>query len=194
MEDRKLIRRCRKRKPSAQKEMVERYSSYLYNICCRYTGDREFAKDCLQETWVQIFWNLDKYKEEGLWKAWIARVAINKCRDMLKKSSKWQIETVEDLEVGSEENEELKIIEEETVNAFMEHLPLKYRIIVNLFFVEDYSHKEIGEILEIKESSSRSMLSRAVRMMRNHFIDGVKEEGSQEGDGLSIKSLNSTIL
>jgi RNA polymerase sigma-70 factor (ECF subfamily) len=164
-----LIKRCKKRNARAQRLMVERYSNLLFSVCCRYVKDRDFAKDCLQESWIQIFWNLDKYKEEGKWEPWITKVTINKCKEMLRKMGKWKIEELDADLVVEELNREEVIINEETVEHFLNQLPQRYRMVVNLYLVEGYNHGEIAEFLEITESSSRSLLSRAKQMLKEAF-------------------------
>jgi len=166
-----LIRKCKRRNPAAQKQMVHEYSALLYSVCCRYVSDDVFAKDCLQESWVQIFWNLDKYKEEGKWTSWITMVTINKCKEMMRKHGKWRLEELEDDLLVWNGNREEVMIEEETVEYFLEQLPQRYRLVVNMYLVEEYSHREIATFLEITESSSRSILSRALKMLRETFKD-----------------------
>lgn len=186
-----LIKKCRKRNAAAQKQMVQLYTPYLYNICCRYVRDEAFAKDCLQESWIQIFWNLDKYKEDGKWKSWIARVTINKCKELLRKHGKWKTEELEESLVINQQSEEDIIMEEESVNLFLDQLPQKYRIVVNMYVVEGYSHKEIAAFLEINESSSRSILSRAMKMLKEIFEEP-SDKGENEVDKLRL--LRKTIF
>lgn len=171
MKERILIKKCRKGIRSAQREMVDKYSEMLYNVCCRYVLDRDFAKDCLQETWIQIFWNLDKYKEEGKWEGWIRRVAVNKCKEVMRKQKKWISDELEDEYTDKQENCETMIIQAESVSEFMVLLSPRQRLVVNMYLVEEFSHKEIADYLEITESSSRSLLARALKVLRKHFKD-----------------------
>ncbi|GLR18369.1 hypothetical protein GCM10007940_29850 [Portibacter lacus] len=156
--------------------MVEMYSDDLFNICCRYVQDQSFAKDCLQESWIQIFWNLDKYKEEGKWESWIKMVTINKCKEMLRKEGKWKVSAIDHIDECLDSNVEDLIIEEENVNMFLDKLPQRYRMVVNLYLVEGYNHKEIAAFLEITESSSRSLLSRALKLLKDAFKEPDQSE------------------
>ncbi len=155
----------------AQRLMVERYSDVLYNLCMRYVRDETLAKDCLQESWIQIFWNLDKYEERGKWESWIKMVTINKCKEILRRENKWEVQELSPTFALKSENREEVLIEEESLNQYLDCLPQKYRLVVNMYLVEEYSHKEIAAFLEIKESSSRSILARALKMLRARFLE-----------------------
>jgi RNA polymerase sigma-70 factor (ECF subfamily) len=152
--------------------------------------DESFAKDCLQESWIQIFWNLDKYQEEGKWESWITKVTINKCKELLRKNGKWKMEELEvDIELPQLNKEEV-MISEETVEHFLNKLPQRYRIVVNLYLVEDYNHKEIAVFLEISESSSRSLLSRALKMLKEEFKDQAESAPARSS---AVQLLRKTI-
>ncbi len=189
MNEKQLIKKCRKGNRKAQKLMVDKYSELLYSICCRYTGDRIFAQDCLQESWVQIFWNLDKYKEQGLWTSWISMVTINKCKELLRKHNRWKTDELQEYDKSDEENIEYEIVQYEELEALLNLLPVRYRMVVNMYYVEGFSHSEIAEMLEINESSSRAILSRALSKLRS----AVENQNIKESEFQLKKNFNSKL-
>lgn len=170
MTERSIINQCKKGNPVAQRQIIDCYSKHLYTICVRYTRDREFAKDCLQESWIQILNNLDKYDNQGdKFKAWISRVTVFKTLDLIKKYKKVSFSEIHGHEGPSVNNPSEVKMEKEAVWQFLDQLNDQYRVVVNMYLVEGYSHKEIAKHLEISESSSRSILSRAKKMIKDHF-------------------------
>jgi len=127
------------------------------------------AQDCLQESWIQILWNLDKYQNNGKWKAWIATVTMNKCKDILKKNKRWHTEEIKENIGGKEENLYYTIMDQENVEHFMSQLDPRPRMVLNMYLIEGYSHAEIAAFLEISEGSSRSILSRTMKKLRAAF-------------------------
>ncbi len=174
MKELELIRRCRKLEPRAQRKMVDMYSDFLFHICRRYLRDESLAKDCLQESWIQILWNLDKYNDNGRLKPWIATVTINKCKDILKKHKRWHTEEILENRGGQEDNYVYEVMDRESVDAFLSLLPDRPRMVLNMYLIEGYSHKEIADILEISVGSSRSILSRTLQKLRQAFPEPIE--------------------
>lgn len=129
----------------------------------------DIAKDCLQETLIHILKKIDRYKEQGQFKSWISRVTVNKCIEEIRKEKRNLYSDVELIaDRGINETVSLKL-EHDDIMKFVETIPEQYRIVINMFLVEGYSHKEIADSLEISESSSRSILSRAKKMINMAF-------------------------
>jgi RNA polymerase sigma factor (sigma-70 family) len=151
--------------PEAFKYIYNFLSGKLYYLCLRYLKNDADAQDVLQETFVTAYRKIDSYTGNGSFEGWIKRIAVNNCLQKLKIDQKnfafnYEIkendELVEDDEcVLEKEKSESQLLEA------MKQLPDGYRTILNLSILEDYSHKEIGLLLHITESTSRSQLSRA---------------------------------
>lgn len=164
----KLIKDCRELERQAQRKMVDHLSPFLYNICRRYSQNTEDAKDLLQESLVQIFNNMDKCnaKEKNTFFAWSRRVTINMA---LAKKRKRVLE----VESIGEENNLFSItpgvqskLNVQDILSLLKVLPQNQRLVFNLAVVDGYSHAEIAKILEIKESSSRTFLTRARKSLQ----------------------------
>ncbi len=159
----KLLKGCRDLNRKAQREMVNHLSPFLYAICRRYTSNKEDAKDLMQESLILIFNNISKCtsNEEASFKAWCRRIAINTA--LAKKRKKgFQMELIKNLEMhpATAPNIQSQLNVEDILNL-LRFLPENQRLVFNLAIIDGYSHKEIAEILEIKESSSRTFLTRA---------------------------------
>lgn len=180
MSEKDIIQGCLNGNQLAYKALVETYSTYLFAICRRYAVDNALAQDCLQEALIQIINKIHLYKEQGKFKSWMGSVTAKKCLDILRKEKRHLSSEIEKIaEPSKEENISLKL-EQNDVMRFLETLPYQYRVAINMFLVEGYSHKEIGSYLNITESSSRSLVSRARKMITEAF----------ENESMKISFLN----
>ena len=158
-----LIEACVKEDRRAQREVYEKYSSRMYSICIRYMGDRERAKDMLQDGFVNLFFKIKSYSGEGSFEGWARKIFVNTClmemrrRDALKES-----EDIEEMFVNSPSEENiLGSLGYKDIMKLIEEMPDGFRIVFNMNAIEGYSHQEIAEHLGISEGASRSQLSRA---------------------------------
>ena len=158
----KIIEKCKKNDRSAQTGLYNWLAPRLLGLCVRYIQDRDEAEDVMQDAFVKIFTHIDSFKNNGSFEGWAKRIAVNTALTALKKKNKIHFErNVEAVENTSEdENEQIPFGPEEIMTC-MNSLPIGYRTIINLFLVEEFSHKEIAEKLNITESTSRSQYSRA---------------------------------
>lgn len=164
-----IIKGCRRGDERACRALVDAYSGYIYTICRRYVRDEATAKDCMQESLIQIIRKMDLYEERGKLKSWISTVTVKKCLDILRKEKRHLSSDLDNVaEPYRNETTTLKL-EKSDVMKFINTLPDNYRIAINMFLVEGYSHKEIGEKLGVTESSSRSLVSRARKIIVESF-------------------------
>lgn len=163
-----IIDGCKKERPKQQEALFNAYSAVLYGICCRYIGDRDDAEDVLQETFIKIFLNIKHYKQSGSFEGWMKKIAVNSALYFLKHKKKLQFDAVDigglsaGEETGSEVDEEM---DEQFLLECIHELPLGYKTVLNLYLVEEFSHKDIAEQLGIKESTSRSQYTKARRQL-----------------------------
>ncbi len=140
----------------------------LFNVCLRYASGWHEAEDLLQEGLIQIFSNLYQYRPAGAFGAWLRKVMVNTALQYLRKKKRmFEIVEIEEVAEDFEADENLFArYREEALVQMLQRLPEGYRAVFNLFVMEDFSHKEIGEMLGIAESASRSQLTRAKAMLR----------------------------
>ena len=140
----------------------------LFGVCMRNASDWHEAEDYLQEGLIQVFKDLYQYRPTGALGAWMRKVMVNVCLQHLrKKKNLFQTVEVEAVTGAYEaDNELFAKYRQEALIQMIQQLPEGYRTVFNLYVMEEYSHKEIAEHLDIKESASRSQLARAKAMLR----------------------------
>ena len=169
MELNQIINGCKSNDRKCQRAFVDQFSPYLFGVCRRYVTDHEKAKDCLQDSLVQILSNINKYEAKGSFKSWAARVTATQCLQMIRREKRHITFDIDETVEPSEEERISDRLEIEDVLKFLETIPDKYRIAVNMYIIEGYSHKEISNQLGITESSSRSLVTRARKMIATEF-------------------------
>lgn len=161
-----LIYKCKIKNRTAQAYLFQSYRGILFNLCIKYCKNRKDAEDVLQDSFIEIFQNINKYNAKGSFEGWLKRITINKAIDKYHKTKNRPSLINEKIteEVYIEENLDncsldflLKIIQE---------LPNKYRLVFNLYELDNYSHKEIARLLKISVGTSKSNLHRAKLILK----------------------------
>ena len=165
--EQQLIKDCQNGKKSSQYELVKRYSKMLMVVCKRYVRDESTAKDVLQETLIRIFRSIEKYQATGSFEGWMRKIAVRCSLQWLEKNKSRREVQVVDMNIEEPTNpQEYDNLSIEEIVRLIEELPEGYRMVFNLNIIEGYDHKEIAELLNISESSSRSQLVRARRLLQ----------------------------
>lgn len=165
-----LIKECKQGNRKSQFELYRLYYKAMYNTCFRIVNSATEAEDIMQEAFLKAFRNLNQYKAEVNFGAWLKRIVVNQSLDFLRKR-KIKIITIEEYpEIqDSQESEYPDEIDNKTKydNVIREiaRLPEGYRIIITLYLLEGYDHDEISEILNISASTSRSQFNRAKKRL-----------------------------
>lgn len=164
-----LIQRCKDKDRNAQKLLFEKYANQMMAICMRYCKNEEDARDLLHDGFYKVFTKIDSFKGGSKISTWMTRVFINLALNKLRhgRNKHWH-EEFEPRHGGIEDTSttEDETIESKTVMLALKQLPEKYRIVINMYAIDNMSHKEISEQLGITVGSSKSRLSRA-RVMLN---------------------------
>ncbi|WP_179335327.1 RNA polymerase sigma factor [Winogradskyella costae] len=146
-------------------QLYNQYCDGMLVVALRFIKDTMEAEDIVQEAFIKAFSKLEQYKAEVSFGAWLKRIVINKCIDVLKSKHQYML-TLEDshLNVVEEDTDKDYAVEDditlEAIKLAIETLPEKYKVVVLLYLIEGYDHKEISEILSISEIASRTQLSR----------------------------------
>ena len=146
-----------------QEELYNRFAAKMYAVCLRYANNAEDAQDLLQDGFVKVFRNLHRFRAEGSFEGWIRRVFINSSIEHFRKKS-LQLSKVSEKEeetIGDTDTSALDNLAEKDIVKLIQELSPGYRTVFNLYVVEGYSHREIGEKLGISEGTSKSQLARA---------------------------------
>lgn len=172
MTENELIKGCIQEDKNCQRELFQRYAGIMFTVCLRYARHRMEAEDLLQDAFIKVFDKIGLFKSEGSFEGWIRRIVINTALKNYQKSS-FQKERIglEDYEESTIEPSIYANLGEEELMAQIAKLPDGYRIVFNLYVIEGYSHKEIAETMGIGESTSRSQLVKARKMLQEQILD-----------------------
>ena len=167
MEYKVLIKECLKGNAQAQKAMFDHFSGKMLFLCMRYATDQSEAEDMLQEGFVRLYSNLNKFQHKGSFEGWVRRIFVNTAIKYYHKVRKHngysQLEHVDAVQKGADA---LSTLSEAELLRLIRDLPDGYRIVFNMYAIEGYSHKEISELLNIQESTSRSQLVKARKLLQ----------------------------
>ena len=161
-----------KHNATAQEALYNRFSPRMLGVCYRFAKNREDAEDMLQEGFIKIFTQLHQYRNEGALEGWIRRIIVHTCINILKKNKKFT-ESVDIIHANSlyvKEDVIPSIMQAKQVVECIRILPLGYRTVLNLYAIEGFSHREIGHLLGIEESTSRSQYTRAKAMLEEILV------------------------
>ena len=158
----KLIDGCINNRRDAQYELYNLLSGKMFAVCLRYAKNREAAEDLLQEGFVKVFNNIEKFRSEGSFEGWVRRIIVNTAVEHYRKSTKmYSVVNVDDINMDIPWIDTGDDLQLEDLTNMINKLSPGYKTIFNMYVVEGYSHKEIGEMLEINEGTSKSQLARA---------------------------------
>lgn len=154
----------------AQQQLYEQYYGKMMGICLRYAGSRDEALDLLHEGFIKVFQNIGRYRAGTSLPAWIRTIIVNTCIDYYRKTIRRRTEDITDAHFLSDDTPDvLSSLTEQEILAAVQELSPAYRAVFNLYVVEGYSHKEIGDALQITESTSRSNLVKARLKLQEYF-------------------------
>lgn len=176
-----LIRGCMEGDRRMQEEMYRRLSPRMYAVCLRYASNAEEAEDILQEGFIKVFKKLDSYRGDGSFEGWVRRIFVNTAIEHFRR--KKYLQPVTEKEENTIEGKYVSVLDqlgEKDILELIKQLSPGYRTVFNMYVVEGYSHKEIGEMLGISEGTSKSQLSRAkviLQDMVRNFIEDTKDMG-----------------
>ncbi len=174
--DKNLIKRCKKGDTKALEELYRKTSSTLLGVCLRYTKNIQDAEDVFHEGFIKILKKINQVNDENKILSWMIRIMANTAINFLKKNKKLAENDFEDnLDYNVNNNDEiikndenliLNMISEHELYKLIEDLPDGYRIVLNLYAIEGYTHKEIAEMLGISVSTSKTQYQKAKNKLK----------------------------
>ncbi|MCR5703760.1 MAG: sigma-70 family RNA polymerase sigma factor [Eubacterium sp.] len=154
-------------------EIVERYSNNLYKIAISYCKNRYDAEDILQTVFVKLLQADEGFESDEHLKRWLIRVTVNCCKDFC--SSFWKRRTMGMDEARNEGEWNFPTSEQSTLYEQVMRLPQKYRLVIHLYYYEEYTVKEIAEILGIKETTVQTQLMRGRKKLESELKEAQYE-------------------
>lgn len=167
----KLIQKCREGNQKYMKLLYDKYSAKMFGVCLRYFSSVEQAQDALQDGFIKVFTKLKTYEGKGSFEGWIRRIMVTTSLNIIRKDYKHYFhEDISEFDEKISDNvfnyDHLHV---EELLKLVQKLPHGYRTVFNLYEIEGYSHKEIAEMLEVSENTSKSQLLKARHHLRKQL-------------------------
>lgn len=176
--EQELAALCSKRDRFAQRELYTRYAARVNALCRRYMSDTADAEDLTLEVMAKVLNSIGRYeyKGAGSLQAWICKLAANMAVDKLRRKGRLRFLRLDDVEgrITAQSDIALPNVSMDALRLMIDKIPDTQRVILNMFCLEGYSHKEIAEILGITEKASSSLLSKAKKMLETKIVDYIK--------------------
>lgn len=166
---------------ASQRRLYDLFAPAMLGVCFRYTKNMDDAENILQDGFVKVFKNLHQFKGDGDLGAWIRRIMVNTALSYLKTNSRYQHDLLfEDMPLHAvSTNDPVILLNAKELSELIRQLPPGFQTIFNLYAVEGYSHVEIGSMLGIRDSTSRSQYARA----RALLIQWIEKTSQKEKEG-----------
>ncbi|RCH54401.1 RNA polymerase subunit sigma-70 [Mucilaginibacter hurinus] len=163
-----LIKRCKTGDRKACELLYKGFASKMLGVCMRYATDKMEAEDMLQNGFIKVFSRLNDYRGEGLFEGWMRRIMIHSSIEYYRKHHK-MLQVIDTTELASTPLVDASApanLNAADLMDMVQQLSPGYRMVLNLYAIEGYSHKEIAEIMGISEGASKSQLSRARNILK----------------------------
>ena len=178
-----LIKKCARGEKPAQEKLFKLFYGKMMGVCMRYTKDQDRAQEVVQEGFIKVFDKLSEFDFKGSFEGWVRRIMVNASIDAIRKRNRGPFSTDEDfifdnadpLEEVADFDDELTKLKAEHAMRAIQSLSPAYRTVFNLYVIENYSHKEIAEILSISEGTSKSNLAKAKQNLREKLKEQFKK-------------------
>jgi RNA polymerase sigma factor (sigma-70 family) len=177
-----IIKGCLDNDRKTQEVLYQRFSAKMYAVCLRYSKNADDAQDLLQDGFVKVFRNIDKFRGDGSFEGWIRRIFVNTSIEHFRKANRsYNVTDTEDVSIEDTSLNALDNLAEKDIIKMIQELSPGYRQVFNMYVVEGYSHKDIGDILGISEGTSKSQLARAKGILKKM----VEEKLNKTAQGLN---------
>ncbi len=171
MDEHTLINDCLKGNPVAQRKLFELFAPKMLGVCMRYMKSQDEAEDVLQDGFIKVFNKLEAFEKNGSLEGWVRRIMVNTALDQLRKNVKFANSyDISEQEYRLENTDyTFENLVADDLMKLVNEMPEGYKMVFNMFAIEGYGHKEIGELLNISENTSKSQYSRARAYLREQL-------------------------
>ena len=167
--EKSLIKKAIAKNREAQQRLFEQHSPKMLGVCRQYVKDLHHAEDLMLTGFLKVFKNVHKFKHEGSFEGWIRRIMVNTCISYLRKKNVVDLSD-EEYVFNDSSTESLENTSVEDIQKLIDDLPDGYKMVFNLFAIEGYKHTEIAEKLGITESTSKSQLFKARKLLQANYL------------------------
>ena len=173
MIDKKIIKACIKGDRVAHKQLYQSCAPYIYTVVRSYVKDEVFIKDVMQDAFASIFLSIHQYDaSKGSFKSWVAKISTYRSIDFLRKHQRieinYELEVVDYL--SEDDFAHLDQLSKRDIETLLEEMPQGYKTIFLLHAIDDFSHKEIGKLLDISPETSRSQYHRSLKWIKKNTL------------------------
>ncbi|MBR6247087.1 MAG: sigma-70 family RNA polymerase sigma factor [Bacteroidales bacterium] len=171
--EQRLIELCKQGDRASQKRIYDSLAPKMFAICIRYMGNRDDAEDILQEGFVTLFQKIGSFSGEGSFEGWARKIFVNTALMALRRTDALKLsdDISEAWGVTSESASQIQTIGYKELMKLIADLPAGYRTVFNMYVIEGYTHKEIGDALGISDVTSRSQLQRARTILQEKITE-----------------------
>lgn len=171
--DKRTLNRCMSGDPAAQTLLYNTFAPKMFAICLRYAPNTPMAEDILQEGFIKVFSKLYSYSGKGELGGWIRKVIINTALEHLRKyqNPKYHFSDISLYADISDSDDILGQLELQEVLDMIQQLPTNYRVVLNLYAIDGYTHQEIADMLKISVGNSKQRLLRARNMLKKLIME-----------------------
>ena len=176
-----IIEGCLRNEHKSQYSLYQMFYRNMTLVCLRYAKDREEANDLVQEGFIKVFKNLTRYEFKGSFEGWMRRIFVNNAIDNIRRKKKDHLLLGEDEKMDAFSDKELDPLDKvseldpKLVMEAVQKLTPAYKAVFSLYVIEEYSHKEIAEMLDISVGTSKSNLAKAKQNLRKFLKDAYNE-------------------
>ena len=173
----KLVIACANGDQRSQQIVYKAFYGKMLGVCVRYSSSRDEAKDLLHDSFIKIFDKLKGFQNKGSLEGWVRRIVVNNAIDFVRAKKEFvlnyddesQFDNIPDDSYFTSDIEDMKKVNAEIILSFVQKLSPAYRTVFNMYVIENYTHKEIADYLEISVGSSKSNLAKAKMKLREMF-------------------------
>lgn len=169
-----LVKRCQQGERRAQYDLYQQYVKAMYNVCLRILNHEAEAEDVLQEAFMDAFSHINSFRGQSTFGAWLKQIVVHRAINHLR-TRRLELVDIESHRLGEDDgldyadtepyDEDNTLLEVERVRKAMQQLPEGYRVVLSLYLFEGYDHEEIGNVLKISETTSRTQYLRGKKRL-----------------------------
>ena len=169
-----IISGCARGERKFQELLYHTFASKMFSVCLRYANEYAGAEDLLQEGFIKVYKNIDKFRGDGSFEGWLRRIFVNNSIEHFRrKSNLYVVQETEALTYEHYDDNALQKLMRDDLLKIIQSLSVGYRTIFNLYVIEGYSHKEIAEMLGVTEGTSKSQLARARYLLQKKIVESM---------------------
>jgi len=166
-----ILQGCRNLNSRYQELLYQRYSPKMFAICLSYAKDHSSAEDMMQDGFIKVYNNVQNFRGEGSFEGWMRRIFVNTAIEHYRKAvPMYPLLDVKGTDKNIVEDNGLEKMSAQEIMDLIQKLAPGYKTVFNLYVIEGYSHREIGELLQISEGTSKSQLSRARSLLQEMIL------------------------